>query len=599
MVLGGITGKILRVNLTDKKVTVEATPEEAIQSFMGARGLGAYYFNKEIAPKTDPFSSDNKLIFMTGPAAATLAPGNNKVAVTFKSPMSNTYSWSLCGGFFGPELKFSGYDGLIIEGKADSPVYLWISDNKVEIKPAGRLWGKLIPETDKLIKKELRDDETIKVACIGPAGEKLNRMACITTDCYREFGRGGPGAVMGSKNLKAIAIRGSQDISAAKPEELKKLALEVYGILKKHPKAQARRTFGTVEMVEGINKLGFWSTRNFTTGYFEEGNKLIGPEMKKEVVVGDASCYACPIACGKNTAVNSKKFGKVSIEGPEYETVGLLGANCGVSSWEAIIKATEICDHYGFDTISAGATVSFAMECFEKGILTKEDTGGIDLKFGNGEALVEILEKIARREGLGDLLAEGVKIASEKIGAPELAMHIKGMPLATYDPRGCKGMALTYATSPKGAHHMVSPTMGPEIAGDRFADSGKAPIVKETQTFMAIVDSMALCSSMRFALSLEKQVELYKAVTGLEFDNAELMRVGERILNLERLINVKEGLSRKDDCLPERFTKEPMPEGASKGQVVDFNIMLDEFYAVMGWNEDGVPLKKKLEELGL
>lgn len=597
--IGGITGKILRVNLTAGTTSVENTPEEVIKKFLGARGLGAYYFDKEVTPKIEPFSADNKLYFMTGPTAATLAPGNNKVTVTFKSPLTNSYSWALCGGFFGPEMKFAGYDGIIIEGKSEKPVYLWVDNGKAELKSAEKVWGKIIPDTEHAIRKELGQDETIKMVCIGPAGEKLNRMACITSDCYREFGRGGGGAIMGSKNLKAIAVRGAHDIDSVYPQKLKELTLEANEILKGHPKAQARRKYGTNEMVEGINNLGFWSTRNFTTGHFEEGHKLTGPKMKEEVLISDVSCYGCSISCSKYSLVNSKTYGKILLEGPEFETVGLLGANCGVSSLEYILKATEICDHYGFDTISAGATVSFAMECFEKGIITTADTDGIELKFGNGAALVQILEKIAKREGFGDLLAEGVKIASEKIGAPELAMHIKGLPFATYDPRGCKGMALTYATSPKGAHHMVSPTMGPEIAGDRFAEEGKAPLVKETQIFMSIVDSMALCASMRFALSLEKQVKLYEAVTGLQFTNEDLMKTGERILNLERMINVKEGFSRKDDKLPERFTKEPMPEGLAKGQTVNFEPMLDEFYAVMGWTKDGVPTPEKLKDLGI
>ncbi|QNB46956.1 aldehyde ferredoxin oxidoreductase [Thermanaerosceptrum fracticalcis] len=597
--VGAVQGKILRVNLTDGQITKETVPGEVYTKYLGGRGAGAYYLNKEVAPGTDPLGEDNKIIFFNGPMAGTMAPGNGKINVTFKSPLTNTYYYSLCGGHFGAELKFAGFDGIIIEGNASKPVYLFIHNDEAELKDAQALWGKTIPETNKILKEELGGDHSLKIACIGPGGEKLNRMACITAELYREFGRGGGGAVMGAKNLKAIVVRGTQDVNVASPGKLANYVKELYKEFKAHPKVYARRWYGSVEMLEGINKLGFWSTKNFSEGYFAPGEEMVGPKMREKIVVGDGSCYSCPIACGKISQVNSAKYGKILIEGPEFETVGLLGPNCGISDWETILKATQILDHNGIDTISAGAVLSFAMEAFEKGIITEKDTDGIDLRFGNGDGLIAMLEKMVKREGLGDLLAEGVKLASEKLGAPELAMHSKGAAPATYDPRGCKGMALTYATSSKGAHHMYSPTMGVELAGDRFAEKGKANLVRDIQMQMAVVDSLGYCSTMRFVYTVDKQVDLFNLATGLNYSKQELLEVGERILNLERLFNVREGFSRKDDTLPKRFLEEAMKEGPSQGQTIDLQSMLDEYYQAMGWSEDGIPREETIKRLGL
>jgi aldehyde:ferredoxin oxidoreductase len=597
--LGAVNGKLLRVNLTTGNAIVEDIPQEIYTKYFGGRGAGTRYLFDEVPTDTDPLSENNKLIFLNGPMAGTMAPGSNKIAVTFKSPATNGIASSLCGGHFGPELKFAGYDALIIEGKSEKPVYLWIQNDEVQIKDASSYWGKNIPETGEGIKKELGGDENIHVACIGPAGENLNVIACITAERHREFGRPGAGAVMGSKNLKAIAIKGTQDVKPAKAGKMANYVKELYKEFANNPKANARRNYGTVEMVDGINKLGFWSTRNFSQGQFEGADKLTGPMMRQEIVVEDTSCYACPIACGKVSCVESEKYGTVHIEGPEFETLGLLGPNCGIGDWEYILKAAEVCDYNGMDTISAGATVSMAMECYEKGIITKEDTGGIELKFGNGEALIAILEKMAKREGIGDILAQGLKVAAEKFGAPELAMHSKGVSPATYDPRGSKGMAVTYATSPKGAHHMISPTMGAEIAGDRFAETGKAAMIKDTQIQMALVDSLGYCSSMRFVMQVDHQLELFKLSTGLEMTKEDFYTVGERVLNLERQYNVNCGMTRKDDSLPKRFLKEAMEDGPSKGQTINLDLMLDEFYAEMGWDKDGKPTEEKLASLGL
>ncbi|MCD4718656.1 MAG: aldehyde ferredoxin oxidoreductase family protein [Desulfobacula sp.] len=596
----GIAGKILRINLTDQSIQIEDTPLDIVRKYLGARGFGIYYFNREVDPVIDPLGPENKLIFMSGTLAGSLIPGNNKINLTFKSPLTNTYSFSLCGGHWGPELKFAGYDGLIIEGKAENPVYLWIDDENVEIRAAEHLWGNIISQCDQNIKKELGKDMQIQIAAIGPAGENLNKMACITSGVHREFGRGGCGAVMGSKNLKAIAVRGTQDIQFHDIEQMKKLAQKYYAQLKSSPKIQDRRHYGTPEMVKDINERGLWCTRNFSQGYFEDGFKLEGPQMRKDIVVGDASCFGCPVACGKRSYVATEKYGLMHIEGPEFETIGLLGPNCGVSDWDHILKATKICDDYGFDTMNAGGCIALAMECFEKGIISLKETNGIELKFGNGDALVKILEMMALRKGIGDILAEGVKSASEKFGAPELGMHSKGQGLAVYDPRGMKGMGLTYATSPKGAHHMMATTMGPEIVQkNRLETKGKAALVREQQLSMCIVDSIGICSTLRAGMDLQNLVDGFNAVTGLNMDKHMFNSAAERTINLERLYNSKLGFSRKNDTLPKRFLTEPMKKGRSAGETVDLEVMLDEYYIVMGWTRDGLPTADKLKELNL
>ncbi len=600
-ITGGLTGYMLRVNLTAQEVQRVPTPRHLFEKYIGARGVGAYMLFHELEAGTDPLGPDNKLIFLTGPLEGTLAPGANKITVTFRSPLSNTYSFSLCGGHLAPELKFAGYDGVVIEGKSENPVYLWIDNDDVSLRDAGHLWGQLTHDTEDAIHAELKDQD-IRVASIGPAGEKQVRFACIQADYHREFGRGGGGAVMGSKNLKAIAIRGTKHVDVADPPALGRIAEDVYAQLAEHPKAKLRREYGTPEMVEGTNKLGFWATRNFSTGYFEKADRLTGVRLKEELYMGDNSCYACTVACGKISPVTKGPFAGTAIEGAEFETVGLLGANCGVSDPAAIVAATAICDTYGFDTMSAGAAISFAMEAYGRGLIGPDETGGLDLSFGNGEALVAITQQIADREGLGDILAEGALRAAQKLNAEELAMHVKGQELATYEPRGVVGMGLSYAISPKGGHHMIAPTMGLEVAGDpnrRLLPDGKAKMVRDTQLIMTLVDSMVLCSSMRFVLGPQAMLELYTAVTGRPLAEEEALEIAERINNLERLFNLREGLSRKDDTLPKRFLKEAMPTGASKGNTVPLDQMLDEYYELMGWDNNGIPQAERLQHLGL
>lgn len=593
----GIAGQILRVNLSSKAVTKEPLPVDLLNEYLGGRGMGAYFLTKEVDPNCDPLGVDNKLIFMNGPFVGTMVPGGNKVCVTFKSPLSNTYSYSLAGGHWGPELKFAGYDGLIIEGRSEEPVYLWIDDDRVEIRSAYGIWGKDISGTDEAV-KELVEDHGIHVACIGIAGENQVKMACITNDVFREFGRGGCGAVMGSKKLKAIAVRGTGDVGFANVKALKDLVELCLPVYRQHPKALDRRNYGTNELVTHVNGAGFMGTNNFKEGYSEANREFEGPVFREKVVRRDGACYGCPIACSKFCTVESEKHGRVELEGPEFETLTLLGTNCGLTNWEDVIKVSAVCDALGLDSMTAGGCVSLAMECYEKGVLTLEDTGGIELNFGNCQAEVRLLEMIAGKEGIGADLAEGPACAAQKWGVPELAMQSKNMSLAAYDPRGAKGMAIVYATSPKGAHHMLGPVFPMEMAaGNRFEEKGKGSMVKGAQMNLVILDSMGICSTNQAGFGRPQQIEALDYITGLSMTEEELLFKAERIFHLEKMFNVRAGFSRKHDTLPARFTSESMTRGPAKGQTVNLEALLDEYYEVMGWDKDGVPKKEKLKQL--
>jgi aldehyde:ferredoxin oxidoreductase len=596
----GMFGKLARINLSKQEISIDSIDSELWEKYLGGRGMGAYFLAKEVPPAKEALSPDNKLIFMNGPIAGSSIPGNNKICVTFKSPLTDTYSYSLCGGHWGPELKYAGYDGLIIEGKAKKPTYLWIDDDTIEIKPADHIWGRLIPESEETIRKELGEDNTIQIAVIGPAGEKLVNYACITAGLYREFGRGGAGAIMGSKNLKGIALRGSHDVKVADTNKVIQLTKRLVQNLRNSDGGKVRRKYGTMELVERINNAGFWTTRNYSEGHFEEGYKLEGEQMREQIVSGDSSCFSCPIGCGKWTYKMIKNGKTIQMEGPEFETVGMLGSNCGISNWETILQATKICDTYGFDTINAGACVSMVMEGYERGRLTIDDTQGMEMTFGNEDALLKILKMIGERQGLGDILAKGVAKAAAELKIHELAVHSKGQSFPVYDPRGAKAMALTYSTSPKGAHHMFATTFGAELSmGNRFEIEGKASLERTHQFSMCVVDSIAMCSTMRAGIPLMDQAKAYSAVTGIKVDSEYLNKAAERIINLERIYNIQIGLNRQNDTLPKRFLEEPMPKGESKGQTVDLESLLDDYYDVMGWSSNGIPSEEKLRELGI
>ncbi len=594
-------GKILRVNLTERSVKVEELNEEIAKGFIGARGLAEKILYDEVDPKTDPLSPKNKLIFATGPLTGTIAPTGGRYDLVTIGALNHRIAASNSGGFFGAELKLAGYDLLIVEGKADKPVYIWINDEHVEIKDASHLWGKDVYETTDRITEEL-GDKKIKVACIGQAGENLVKFSAVMNDKYRAAGRTGVGAVMGSKALKAIAVRGTKKVKIAREAKFKEAMKKAMDLIKSNGvTSQGLPTYGTMVLNNIIDQHGLYPTRNFQDGTFEHVEDVSGEKLKETYLTKNRACFACPIGCGRVCRLPDGEEG----EGPEYETSWAFSADCGVNDLIAVIKANNLCNKYGLDTISTGATIAAAMELYEKGYLKDEELqGGPKLNFGNAEAITYYTKATALREGLGDKLAEGSLKFAQNYGHPELSMSAKGQELPAYDPRGAQGHALEYATSNRGGCHVRGYMISPEILGipeklDPFSTEGKAKWVKIFQDLTAIIDSEGLCLFTSFALSLEEYTELYNAVVGTNYSPDEMLKLGEKIWNLEKLFNLKAGFGKGDDTLPERFLKEPMPSGAAKGQVVQLGKTLPEYYKLRGWNEEGIPTDEKLRELGL
>ncbi len=599
--IGGFWGKLLRVNLSNSTIVEEEIPEEKMKMYLGARGLGSKYLVDEVDPNVDPLSPENKLIFAPGPLSGTTAPTGGRYDVITKGPLTGTIAASNSGGFFGAELKFAGYDMVIIEGKAEKPVYLSIKDNEVKIEDASDLWGKDVHETTDLLLEKF-GDKRAKVACIGPAGEKLVKFAAIMNDKDRAAGRTGVGAVMGSKNLKGIVVRGTKRVEVAKPEEFKAVVKEKIDILKENGvTGQGLPTYGTKVLDNIINQNGLYPTRNFQTGVFEETEPISGEALVDKYLVRNKACFACPIGCGRVTKLPSGLSG----EGPEYETGWAFGADCGVSDLNAIVEANFICNKLGLDTISTGTTIAAAMELYEKGYLPKDMIEkGPEPKFGSSEAIVYYAWAIGNRVGLGDKLAEGSYRFAESLGHSELSMSVKKQELPAYDPRGAQGHGLEYATSNRGGCHVRGYMISPEILGapeklDPQQIEGKDQWVKTFQDLTAVIDAAGLCLFTSFALGLSDYKDLVNATTGFDYTDEELLKVGERIWNLERVFNIKAGVGPDQDTLPKRLLEEPMPDGPNKGHVVKLSELLPRYYKVRGWSEDGHPTEEKLKELGL
>lgn len=608
-------GKILRVDLWTKTIRIEKLPEKILKDWIGGRGLGVYLMLTEIDPKIDPLSPANKAIVLTGPLTG--VPGvpsaGRWVSIT-KAPLTNTVHDSQSGGKFGPELKFAGFDGIIIEGASEDPVYLWIHDDEVEIRPADHLWGLDVHATTDAIKKELAqeigDNEAkhIKVACIGPAGENLVRIASIMNDYNRAAGRGGHGAVWGSKRLKAIAVRGHQEVSIADEAKYREAIKKAMEKVKKSPvTSEALPKYGTAVLVNIINQHGIYPTRNFSTGVFEKAEEQSGEKLAETILDKDLTkeeiCWGCPIGCARGTKLKGGRWtGKGG--GPEYETVWAFGAQTGTASLEAITKANYLCNELGLDTISMGHSIGTLIELVEKGKIPEDLIRGLDVKWGSEETIVELVWRTAYRSGIGDDLAEGAMRLAQKYGMPEIAMVVRGQELPAYDPRGAQGHGLGYATSNRGGCHLRAYMIAPEVLGvpelvDRFKTEGKPQLVKHFQDVFAVIDSLVVCKFTSFAVWSEEYAEMLSAVTGIDYTPKDIEVIGERIWNAERAFNVLSfGDGRKYDTLPPRLLKEPMPEGPAKGHVVELDKMLDEYYKVRGW-VDGRPTRAKLEELGL
>lgn len=604
----GYAKRILRVDLSKGKVDIRNLPKEMSKKYIGGKGFGAKILFKEIKPKVDPYDPSNLVIFATGPVNGLVLSGAAKLCAVFKSPLTGIWGESQCGGYFAPQLRQAGYDMLIISGKAEKPAYITVDDEEIEIRDAAHLWGIDTFDTEDIIKRDHGKD--FQVIAIGPAGEKLVRYACISHDKGRQFGRCGAGAVMGSKRLKAIAVRGSGTIEVAKPEELDKFRRELNEKVKERLKSLME--YGTPAIMALTNATGTLPTRYWTEGEFEGFEKICAETLKRRFFERSKACFACTVACGKISVVRKvpdilplgsfATYVESTIEGPEYETLFALGSLCGNDDLESIIKANEICDRLGIDTISAGNAVAFAMYCYEKGIITKEETEGIDLKFGNSEAIIATLRKIAYRNGFGNILAEGVKRAAEIIGkgSENIAVHVKGLEPPGYDPRGLKGVALAYAVSCRGACHLRHMAYRPNLTGqkpfekeaiNRLSYQGQAEMVKELEDFHTIVDCMVLCKFVCLPtigpILWDELTKLYTIITGKEIKKEDLIKTAQNINNTIRKFNSREGLNRKHDNLPQRFFNEGLKTGASAGEKIqkqEFKKMLNKYYKLRGLN---------------
>jgi len=589
---------ILRVDLTSGRISREVPRRSDLQKFLGGRGLAARMLYEELRPGLDPLSPGNKLIFATGPVTGTAVPTSGRMSVSTKSPLTNTILDANAGGSWGPELKRAGYDALVIEGRAEKPCLLVIEEDAVDIKDGSDYWGMRVHEATQTLAGY--GGREFRVACIGPAGERLVLISSIMFDKRGDGGRGGVaarggvGAVMGSKNLKAILVRGSARVEVADPESLKFYVAETKKKLDESPiTSRALPKFGTNVLMNVINSHGLLPVRNFQEGFSEKADDVSGESVTEKILKRRSACFGCPIGCGRKTATS-----RASGDGPEYETAFALGPECGVFDLETVAEANYLCNDYGLDTISTGVTIGCAMELSQRGILKEK------VEFGDGQKLKALIPQIACREGLGLELGEGSKRFAERYGAGQYSMSVKGLELPAYDPRGSQGMGLAYATSNRGGCHLRGYMIGWEVLGvpkliDRFSWSGKADLLVRGQDLYAAMDSLVVCKFLGYNVNQEYLARLLKAVTGVEYNQEDIMTIGERVYSLERAFNVREGFDRRDDRLPDRFIREPLLKGGSRGVTVKLEEMLDSYYAVRGWDSNGIPTRKTLDELGL
>ena len=609
----GYHGKILRVNLTSRSHSVDEPTAEYYRHYWGGRGIIIHTLLTEVAAGIDPLGPENKIIFAPGLLTGHLLPGSGRNSIGAKSPLTGGFGEAEAGGYWGAELKRSGYDAIIVEGASPSPVYLWISDGVVEIRDAGALWGLEVADADAAIKKELGDDK-VRTALIGPGGEKLIRFACIANDVRHFAGRTGLGAVMGSKRLKAIAVRGQNPPAVAHPEKIIELTRWMGKNFKE--KASSFHLIGTGPTMAAYESSGNLPIRNFAGGRFLEIEKISPQYMfEKGYVKKRESCFACPIRCKRAVSLDGPWKVDIRYGGPEYETLGAMGSNCCVGSVEAVMKANEICARHGIDTISAGVCISFAMECYERGIITKADTDGLELTFGNAGALVEMVDRIALRKGFGDILAEGTKRAAERIGrgSAEYAIHVKGLELPMHDPRYKQGMGLHYSVHVTGADHCTGIHDNVVIKGmpkgtglnedgtltNTEMSPRKARLLYEAGLLRHLANYVGMCIFVPW--SRQQLCEAVEAVTGWQTGSSQLIQIVERGLALAKIFNLREGFSRDDDKLPRRFS-ESAPEGPLKEVSVDPGKLLEAqrvYFQMLGWDESGVPTREKLAALDL
>ncbi|MDD3825970.1 MAG: aldehyde ferredoxin oxidoreductase family protein [Anaerolineae bacterium] len=608
----GWHGRLLRVNLTEGTLREETIPEGESQKYIGGRGVAIKYLMEGMDPRADALSPENLLIMATGPLTSTPAPTGNRYMVVCKSPLTGALANSNSGGVFPTMMKRSGYDLYIFEGKAPHPVYLYVDEGKAELRDASHLWGKNTHETEDIIRAETAED--VAVACIGPAGENLALIAAIINDKHRAAARSGVGAVMGAKNLKAVAARGNLKPELYDEKAMRGVVREAVGQLAADIKKGATmRIYGTSYVPDVTNEAGILPTNNFQFGQFEGAHKINGPSLREHFLISHTGCYACPLACARLTEVKGEIWGEKYAgqgEGPEYETIGSLGSACGIDNLAAITRANYTCNELGLDTISVGLTIACAMEMYSKGIVTEAEIGQ-PLPFGDPDGMLDMLPLAAYRRGFGDQLAEGSWRLATRYGHPEMSITAKKLEFPSYDARGLKGMGLLYATSNIGASHMAGDTAYTELFGvgkkiDGLTYEGKAELTKHFQDVFTIIDSAGLCVFVALRYTLDtangyiptRLTEIFNHATGSSYTPDSLLQAAERVYTLERLFLTKAGMSRVDDTLAVRMS-EPMPAGPVKGETFELERLLDDYYVARGWDANGIPTLDRLEKLAI
>lgn len=620
----GYTGKVLRIDLTSREIKIDQPNEAFYRTYLGGPGFGLYYLLNEMSPQTDALGPDNIIVFAAGLLTGTAAPSVPRFTVCAKSPLTGALGRSEAGGWWGPELKLAGFDAVVVRGRAEKPVYLWINQGKVEIRDAEHVWGKETGTVERIIKDELQDN-LVRIAQIGPAGENQVKYAAIVNELVHFNGRSGLGAVMGSKNLKAIAVRGNTKVSAAHPDKLKELAQWVAQEAKVNPLSKMLHSQGTPAVLTANNAAGGLPSCNWQYGSFDEAEEIGGDKLTNDLLFKRGSCFACPIRCKRVV----KASGNVDVDpkygGPEYETMAALGSNCGVKDLTLICKANELCNKYGMDSISTGAVISFAMECYDKEYITREHTGGLDLQFGDGNLVLDLIQLIACRDGFGDWLAEGTVALAKRIGnnSERLLMQVKGQDAPMHDPRLKNGLALQYALSPIGADHWFAQHDPFFVPGNPIGQKAGAPLgilegieavdfswskvrlIFYTSMLNCAYDGLGVCVfgfAARSVTPLNKLLEMVEAITGWDTSLWELLKAGERINNMARMFNCREGFGPEDDSLPARLTQ-PLASGPYSGHLsidaLEFREAVDLYYDMAGWDSQGRPTRGKLLELGL
>jgi len=606
----GYMGKIVRVDLSTGKITREELDDDTVRRFIGGSGLGAKILYDQTSVETDPMGPENLLIFAVGPCTGTRIFNSNRYQVITKSPLTGIYGEANCGGYWGEVFKRCGYDALVIQGVSKTPVSIYIDDEHVTVEDASSLWGKETFEVDKYIREQY--GKSAEGAVIGPAGENLVKIANIITDGThaRAAGRCGVGAVMGSKRLKAVVVNGTKEVPVASEDGIKQLMKRIAPHMHEGV-AQAIKQFGTSGGMEHCEEIGNIPVKNWYQGPFEGAKNISGQHMVETILTDRYHCGRCVMNCGRVIKAKDGPYKGMDIGGPEYETLGLLGSNCLIDDISCVAKGNELCNRYGLDTISTGGVIGFAMEAYERGLITEKDTGGVPLRWGSCEALLKTIEMIAFRKNIGDLLAEGVRNAADSIGgnAHEFAIHVKGLEPPAHDPRAKMTVALGFATSNRGACHLQAFThdfeegrfiedLGMPQLTDRFAKEGKAYNVFLMQNLMSMFDSLTCCKFTLFGgMTVKPLTEFLNHTTGWNLSDREFMKTGERLYNLKRLYNVKHGISRKDDTLPPRMLVHR--RGAGTNALPPINELLNEYYEHRGWDEFGIPTEEKLQELDL